>query len=313
MKNSLIALMLPLVLSLNACALKECPTSVTVNTRAAEKTQYIDIQVPFEPKRVVASDFIAVDTLKSWGMADRIVGMAKGSNVPGIEDVEANTNIANLGGLKALDLEQVKSLNPDIIFVSGRGAGKFDELSKIAPTIVHHVDYMPSAYSDVKEINERMSKIFGTEKKFKKQFADFDKRVAELNAKSEGKTAFIINIVNNRVLPMGDHGRVSMIINSFGFDNPASALKVRPKGNEAALKFMADANPDYIFVLSKDLAVGTEGAVDPKTLIEVKELAKTKAYKNKNIIYLTHPIWYLAEGGVNATDIMISDVEKAFE
>ncbi len=313
MKKVLTLFILPLALSLNACALVESPKMVTLHTRTADDKQIIHVDVPYKPQRIVASDYIAVDTLKSWGMEDIIVGMAKDSDIPGIEDLKTNKNIADLGGLKSIDTAQIASLKPDLIYVSGRGASKFDELSKIAPTIIHHVDYMPTAYSDVKEINANMSKVFGAEELYAKQFADFDKRVEKLNELSEGKSAVIINIVKNNVYFMGDHSRVSMITNSFGFENSAKDLKERPKSNEVSLQFIADANPDYIFVLSKDLAIGSETAVDPKTIIEVEELAKTKAYKNNNIIYLTHPIWYLSEGGVSATDIMISDVEKAFK
>lgn len=36
----------------------------------------------------------------------------------------------------------------------------------------------------------------------------------------------------------------------------------------------------------------------------------TDAYKNGNIVYLAHPDeWYTAEGGINALDIMLSDIE----
>ena len=38
----------------------------------------------------------------------------------------------------------------------------------------------------------------------------------------------------------------------------------------------------------------------------------TDAYKNGNIVYLAHPaVWYTAEGGIRALDLMIGDLESA--
>ena len=38
---------------------------------------------------------------------------------------------------------------------------------------------------------------------------------------------------------------------------------------------------------------------------------KTAAAREGRIVYLNSPAWYLAEGGLRATDMMFGDVEKA--
>ena len=41
-------------------------------------------------------------------------------------------------------------------------------------------------------------------------------------------------------------------------------------------------------------------------------IAGTDAYKSGNIIYLENPaVWYTAEGGITALDIMLSDLENS--
>ena len=38
----------------------------------------------------------------------------------------------------------------------------------------------------------------------------------------------------------------------------------------------------------------------------------TDAYKNGHIVYLAHPaVWYTAEGGISALDMMLADLESA--
>ena len=74
---------------------------------------------------------------------------------------------------------------------------------------------------------------------------------------------------------------------------------------------LLDKNPDYIFVIDRDYARNVEGSKAAKEVMENEIVMKTDAYKNGNIVYLTPDVWYLAEGGVMATDIMISDLEGA--
>ncbi len=72
-----------------------------------------------------------------------------------------------------------------------------------------------------------------------------------------------------------------------------------------------DFNPEYMFVLDKDTAVGTE-AVAAKDQMEINNpvIEATTAYKNGNIIYLEPgDVWYIADGGITFLDLMISNIE----
>ena len=45
-------------------------------------------------------------------------------------------------------------------------------------------------------------------------------------------------------------------------------------------------------------------------IMENELVMTTDAYKNGNIVYLAHPaVWYTAEGGITALDIMLQDLE----
>lgn len=70
-------------------------------------------------------------------------------------------------------------------------------------------------------------------------------------------------------------------------------------------------NPDYIFGMDRDRAIGTEGAQLAQEIMENELVMSTDAYKNGNIVYLEHPaVWYTAEGGITALDIMLQDLES---
>jgi len=45
--------------------------------------------------------------------------------------------------------------------------------------------------------------------------------------------------------------------------------------------------------------------------MENELVMQTDAYQNGNIVYLEHPaVWYTAEGGITALDMMLADLES---
>ena len=86
---------------------------------------------------------------------------------------------------------------------------------------------------------------------------------------------------------------------------------VSTHGNEASFEFVVEKNPDYIFVMDRDAAIQTDGAQLAQEIMENELVMGTDAYKNGNIVYLAHPaVWYTAEGGITALDIMLQDLES---
>ena len=82
-------------------------------------------------------------------------------------------------------------------------------------------------------------------------------------------------------------------------------------GNEASFEFIVEKDPDYIFVLDRDAAIQTEGSQLAQEIMENELVMGTRAYQEGNIVYLAHPaVWYTAEGGITALDLMLQDLES---
>ena len=63
--------------------------------------------------------------------------------------------------------------------------------------------------------------------------------------------------------------------------------------------------------MDRDAAIGTDGAQLAKDIMENELVMGTDAYKNGNVVYLEHPaVWYTAEGGISALDLMLQDLES---
>ena len=63
--------------------------------------------------------------------------------------------------------------------------------------------------------------------------------------------------------------------------------------------------------MDRDSAIAAEGAQMARDIMENELVKGTDAYKNDQIIYLQNPaVWYMAEGGITALDLMLDDIES---
>ena len=143
--------------------------------------------------------------------------------------------------------------------------------------------------------------------------ADFDGRIEKLAAFAEGKNAIVGLCTSGSFNVLGNDGRCSIIGREIGFENVGveADIDTSTHGNEASFEYIVEKNPEYIFVMDRDAAIGTDGAQLAKDIVENELVKGTDAYKNGNIVYLAHPaVWYTAEGGVTALDLMLQDLES---
>ena len=82
-------------------------------------------------------------------------------------------------------------------------------------------------------------------------------------------------------------------------------------GNEASFETIVSLDPDYIFVMDRDAAIGTEGAQLAREIMDNELVQSMRAAQDNHIVYLEHPnVWYTAEGGITALDYMLADLEQ---
>ncbi|MEF1228022.1 ferric anguibactin-binding protein, partial [Vibrio fortis] len=73
--------------------------------------------------------------------------------------------------------------------------------------------------------------------------------------------------------------------------------------------YIADAKPEVIYVLDREQAIGrSEGRA--KQLFDNALVAETPAAKLDNIVFIDSSAWYLAGGGVTATQRMLKDIDR---
>lgn len=265
-------------------------------------------KVPFDPQKIAVLDLAALDIIDVLGVGDRVVGIPKSSSVSYLKSYVENDKIVNVGSVKEVDMEALNALQPDLIFIGGRLSSEYENISKIAPTISINIDneagYMKSFTQNVNHI----ASIFGLEEKAVELTSSFDQRIAALNQTASGKKAIVGLVTSGSLSTLGNGSRCSVITNEVGFENAATDVD-STHGDTASFELLLEKDPDYIFILDRDTAINAEGAKVAKEVMENEIVMKTTAYQNGKIIYLTPDVWYLSEGGITATDIMLKDLE----
>ncbi len=287
----------------------QAPESVTITSFNAAK-EAVELEVPYDPQRIAILDMASLDILDSLGLGDRVVGCA-GTSLDYLQSYVTDENIVNLGTIKEADLEAVMACEPDVIFIGGRLSKSYDALSEIAPVVYLATDAELGVVESVRKNAAAVASIFGLESQVEDRMAGFAERIEVLSTFAEGKTAVVGLCTSGGFNILGNDGRCSVIGVEVGFENLGAADVTSTHGNETSFELIVQLAPDYIFVMDRDAAIGTDGAQLAKEIVENELIMGTSAYQNGNIVYLAHPaVWYTAEGGITALDVMLSDLES---
>ena len=293
-----------------AALAEDAPATVTITSLNAEREPF-ELEVPYDPQRIAILDMPSLDILDRLGLGDRVVGSAT-TTLEYLQAYVPGDTIANLGTIKEADLEAVMACEPDVIFIGGRLSASYDALSEIAPVVFLSTDTEIGVVESVRNNATTIASMFGLEAQVDELMAGFDARIEALAAFAEGKNAIVGLCTSGSFNILGSDGRCSIISVEVGFDNLGDGDVTATHGNESSFELVVELDPDYMFVLDRDAAIGTDGAQLAKEIVENELVMDTNVYKDGHIVYLANPtVWYTAEGGITALDIMLGDLEGA--
>ncbi|BFQ92884.1 siderophore ABC transporter substrate-binding protein [Gallibacterium anatis] len=267
--------------------------------------------IPQDAKRIVVLDFGVADTLRELNAEDRIVGIPKSSALPAYLASFKADKFENVGSLPEPAFEKINELNPDLIIASGRQQKMLDRFKEIAPVFYYQNDYN-NYYPSLVNNLEILGKIVNKEEVAKQKIAELDKKVDELNKFTKGKNALLILVNENRISAYGDTSRYSLVYQKFGFTPADKNIKSSTHGMSVGFEYIVEKNPDYLLVVDRTAAI-TDKKDNAKIVLNNDLIKKTKAYQQNHIIYLDAANWYLAFGGLKATENMISELEQAIQ
>ncbi|WP_203340476.1 siderophore ABC transporter substrate-binding protein [Planococcus beijingensis] len=314
----LVAFTLMMVAFLAACGSTEESTESDTATAKAEETEEMTVKHEFgettfdkNPEKVVVFDYGVLDSMDKLGI-EAVAGVPQESLPAYLEKFEDVEKYENVGTLKEADFEAINAMEPDLIIISGRQADMYNEFADIAPTIHMAVDttkYMESFKSNMNTLGE----IFGKEDQVTEELAAIDAQIEEVKATvSESDEKALITLANEgKVSAYGAASRFGIIHDVFGVKQADEGIEASTHGQSISFEYILETNPDMMFVVDRNAAVGNEASAADS--LENELVQKTNAYKNDKIIYLDPDFWYLSGGGLQSVSQMVKDIESAFE
>lgn len=259
------------------------------------------------PETVIVFDLASLDTLDALGVD---VDGVPGGNLPPYLQHFAGSGAVAVGTLFEPDYEAVAAAGADLIIVGGRSSAKYAELARIAPTIdlsTDRDDYLASARRNV----ETLGKIFDKEDEAAAKLAALDESVAKLReAAADAGTVLVLLTTGGRMSAHGPGSRFGIVYDDYGLTPAVEGLDTGNHGQAMSNEFILETNPDWLFVVDRDAAIGREGNSAAQVL-DNELVRQTTAWKEDQVVYLDPASWYLVGGGLTAMQSSVDQIAGA--
>ena len=282
----------------------ETPSEITISHSRGETT------IKTNPKKVVVFDMGTLDTMEQLGVEAEMAFPLKNRQ----EYIEGYENAVNAGGLKEPDFETIHTFAPDVIFISGRQSDFYDDLNEIAPTVFVDLNY-DTYLDDFKRNVELIGDIFNKQDLAKEELAKIDDKIKAANEKTKDlqDKGLILMTTGGKLKAYPSKSRFGFIHDVLGFKEADENMYKEGEerdthGKEVSFEYVSSVNPDLLFVLDRDAAIGNnEDGKDSKSVIDNDLVNQTNAVKNGKVAFLSPGPWYIASGGLQSFNIMIDE------
>lgn len=284
-------LALVLAVALPACTVPAGPSSASANTRQADTTV-----VTATPRSIVVFDHGTLDTLQALGV-DSVAGIAKAGLPPYLASYADETRYPRVGTLFEPDEAAVRALTPDLIIVGRRAAGKLDAMQQIATAI--DLSVPPGDLAQGVAANaRRLAAIVQKEDVAEPLARHLEDSARTLRERMKGQgAALVVLTVGGKIIALPPGPRFGAIYETVGLPPLALGWKEGERGKPVTPDLLREHNPDWLFVIDRDMAIGKDGATPARELIERDSFRQSKAWQQNHVVYLDPVDWYILDAG----------------
>lgn len=287
------------------------PLSAGAETEEGKSVTFEDVVLKEQPKNIVVLDYGFLDTLDALGV-EGVVALPKNGGQGYLPDeLKAkyfnDKDIKDVGTLKQIDFEAVAASNPDVIFMSGRQSGFYEELKEITPNVIFIGSDNENYFDGVFESIDLAAKIFGKEDKAEELKKGLQEKIDAVNEKAQGYENALIAMYNDKKISGFDNGkssRFAYFYNDMGFKPAATNIEASSHGSDFSYESILSVDPEVLVIVDR-----TVSEVDVvKKEIENDIIKKTRAYKEGKIVYLDGVNWYFSGGGVTTEAAKLDEI-----
>lgn len=273
------------------------------------KAENGEIEVPTNPETVVVFDNAQLDILDALGV--EVAGIPSADTVPEFfSDYAEDDSVANVGSLFEPDFEKVAELDPDLIISGGRSSDATEELSDIATTV--DMSLGTDTVASITERTQTYGEIFDRTNKAQELTTKFEDRVAEVGEQvADAGNGLLVMSTAGEISAHGPGSRFGFFYDDLGLE-PTVEISSDESSHGEVLSFeaLADADPDWLYVIDRDTAIGEEGASPAEQVLDNDLVNSTTAAEEDQILHLNSEELYLV-GGIQAHLNAMGQIENA--
>ncbi|OCF94585.1 iron ABC transporter substrate-binding protein [Gilliamella sp. wkB308] len=263
------------------------------------------------PKKVAVFNIATLDIIDALNIP---VSAVPQSNVhlPDFLSKYSDKSYTNIGTLFEPNYEVLSSINPDLIIAGGRATDAYPKLKELAKTISLDID-SNNFLASLTERTRQLGWIFGKEKEASKLIEDFNQKIDQLKPKtSTAGSALVIMINGGKMSAYGPKSRFGFVFDVLGFQPATSFQEAGRHGNSVTSEFILSTNPEWIFVLDRDNAIGNKEAQSAQQVLNNELIQKTAAWQHNHIVYLDSTSMYIA-GGIQTYSRLMDQIAEALQ
>lgn len=255
-------------------------------------------------------DLGSLDTMTALGLENHVVGVPK-QGLPDYLQQFNDARYTDIGGLKTPELAALKTVNPDLIIITGRQAGKRDELAAISAVKQAGIsgdDYWHGLSENVTSI----ATIYNVQDVSKKALSDLKADIEAAKKQIRHNATVLVVTHNSGSLGLREDVISSQLLGLKAAQIPAH-VESHKRGTRTftplTIKDIAETNPTTLFIVDRSAAIG-----DSKNALDVTKLKAELAAQGADTIkiaYLSPKLWYLSGNGLQSVRLQVKEIADA--
>ncbi|WP_438751647.1 siderophore ABC transporter substrate-binding protein [Pararhizobium sp. O133] len=259
------------------------------------------------PAKVAVFDIAAIDTLDSLGI--EMAGLPSNLYLPELARLKDGSAV--VGDIFEPNLEALSELQPDLIILGGRSSPQVEATSQVAPTIDMTMDG-DDLFQQAKTRLASYGALFGKQTEAEAAAKALDATVEKAKAATAGKGKALIIMTNGpKVTAYGPGSRFGWVHATLDLPPAVPDVEAATHGEAISFEFIAKANPDWLLVVDRAAAIGSEDQ-NARATLDNELVAGTTAWKKGQVIYLPAGDFYIAAGGVQAMSRVFTTIAEAY-
>jgi iron complex transport system substrate-binding protein len=265
------------------------------------------VTIAVTPAKIAVFDIAAIDTLDSLGV--KITGLPSNLYLPELAHLKNGSAV--VGDIFEPNLEALSELQPDLIILGGRSSTQVEATSQVAQTIDMTMDG-----DDLLQLAKARLATYGA--LFNKQAEAeaaaeaLDGVIEKAHAAVAGKGKALIIMTNGpKVTAYGPGSRFGWVHAALDLPAAVPDVEAATHGEAVSFEFIANANPEWLLVLDRAAAIGSEDQ-NARATLDNELVAGTTAWKKRQVVYLPAGDFYIAAGGIQAMSRVFTAITEAF-